>query len=120
MSRTYYVYILCNATQSTLYIGMTNSLESRVTQHKNAEVEGFTKRYNVNQLVYYEEFTYVHDAIAREKQLKKWERAWKNRLITEFNPTWEDLARGLDCKGDSRLRGNDNRDCSGKDEGDLH
>ena len=98
MPHTYYVYILTNQTHSTLYIGVTNSLESRVTQHKNGEIEGFTQRYYVNRLVYYEEFKYVYDAIAREKQLKKWNRTWKERLINEFDP---------DSKGDSRLRGND-------------
>ncbi len=108
MARTYYVYILCNRTRSTLYIGITNTLDRRAGEHKSGELDGFTKRYKVNRLVYYEEFNYIHDAIAREKQLKKWNRAWKERLINESNPTWQDLAEGLDSKGDSRLRGNDN------------
>ncbi len=91
MSRTYYVYILSNKTYSTVYIGVTNDLRGRVGQHKEGNIEGFTKKYNVNRLVYFEEFQDIRDAIAREKQLKKWRRAWKDELIKGFNPTWRDL-----------------------------
>ena len=71
---------------------MTNDLVRRVQEHRDGAVEGFTKRYRVHYLVYYEEFNRVDEAIGREKQLKKWERAWKERLIREVNPEWKDLA----------------------------
>ncbi len=70
---------------------MTADLLNRVYEHKNGIVEGFTKQYNVNKLVYYEQFQYVVDAITREKQLKKWNRKWKIELIEKNNPEWEDL-----------------------------
>ncbi len=91
MRKTYYVYILSNATYTTVYIGVTNNLKGRVAEHKTAEIPGFTRQYNVNRLVYFEEFLDIHDAIAREKQLKKWRRAWKDELIKTMNPTWRDL-----------------------------
>lgn len=71
---------------------MTNSLFKRVMQHKSCEVEGFTKRYRITRLVYYEQFKYVNNCIARETELKKWSRAKKLKLISDFNPTWDDLA----------------------------
>ena len=75
-----------------IYIGMTNSLFSRVMQHKSGEVDGFTKKYQIHRLVYYEVFQYVNNCIAREKQLKGWSRDKKVALIVSSNPTWEDLA----------------------------
>ena len=90
--RRYYVYILTNACATVFYTGMTNDLERRIEEHKEEVVEGFTKRYNVHRLVYYEEYTDVHDAIAREKQLKRWRRAWKIDLIRSVNPNFCDLA----------------------------
>jgi putative endonuclease len=75
-----------------LYVGMTNSLFTRVMQHKSGQMEGFTKRYRITRLVYYEEFKYVNNCIARETELKKWSRTKKVLLINGFNPTWEDLA----------------------------
>ncbi|HEY9869837.1 MAG TPA: GIY-YIG nuclease family protein [Candidatus Obscuribacterales bacterium] len=88
---TYYVYILTNKSQ-TLYVGVTSDLERRIRQHKSRLVPGFTAKYNITRLVHYEEFTSVHDAIAREKQIKGWLRAKKIALIEEANPGWNDLA----------------------------
>ena len=75
----------------TLYIGVTSDLPGRVWQHRNGAIEGFSEKYNVHQLVYYEMHDEMIAAITREKQLKKWNRAWKLRLIEEFNPQWRDL-----------------------------
>lgn len=74
-----------------MYIGVTSDLAKRVWEHKNKMVEGFTKRYNVNRLVYYEVYSTIEDAIIREKRMKKWRRMWKIRLIEEKNPDWKDL-----------------------------
>ncbi len=87
----YYVYILASKRNGTLYIGMTNNLVRRVWEHKNNSVEGFTKKYSVHCLVWYEVAETANAAIVREKQLKKWNRAWKLRLIEEKNPEWKDL-----------------------------
>ena len=87
----YYVYILTNKTHSVLYIGVTNDLARRITEHKQKLVEGFTKKYNVDKLVYVEHSTDVYAAITREKVLKKWSRAKKDRLISTFNPNWDEL-----------------------------
>lgn len=89
---TYYVCILANKTNSTVYIGVTNDLMRRLQEHRNDMIEGFTKTYHVHKLVYYESFSDVEEAIAREKQLKGWRRARKDALIESKNPTWEDLA----------------------------
>lgn len=88
----YYVYIMANRTNSVVYIGMTNDLERRVYEHKNHLMRGFTNRYNVEKLVYFEMTADVNDAIAREKQLKKWSRSKKNNLIERLNPEWKDLS----------------------------
>ena len=88
----YYVYILVSKKNGTLYIGMTNDLETRVLQHKQKINEGFTSKYNVINLVYFENHQYVNDAIKREKQLKKWNRQWKINLIEEDNKVWKDLS----------------------------
>ena len=87
------VYILASQRNGTLYIGVTNDLKRRVYEHKNGLVEGFTKKYHVALLVWYEQTTDIYSAIRREKQLKKWNRAWKLRLIEENNPEWHDLSR---------------------------
>ena len=93
MSReAFYVYMMTNKGQTTLYIGVTNSLVRRVPQHRSGDVSGFTERYNLNRLVYYEQYNDPLDAIAREKQLKRWRREKKEFLIGKMNPTWEDLA----------------------------
>jgi putative endonuclease len=93
--KRYFVYILASERNGTLYIGITNNLLKRVYEHKNNLVEGFTKKYNVHDLVYYEAYNYVHDAIAREKNIKKWKRQWKIELIEKSNPKWEDLYYSL-------------------------
>lgn len=87
----YYVYILASKKNGTLYIGVTNDLRRRGDEHKRGLIEGFTKKYSVHQMVYYESFANIDDAIRREKQLKKWNRAWKVQLIEKDNPMWRDL-----------------------------
>ncbi|MBN8572112.1 MAG: GIY-YIG nuclease family protein [Ignavibacteria bacterium] len=89
--RYYFVYILTNKRNGTLYIGVTNNLLRRVKEHKDKIVKGFTEKYNVDKLVYYEQTENVHSAISREKILKKWERKWKLELIEKENPEWKDL-----------------------------
>ncbi|MBI1804082.1 MAG: GIY-YIG nuclease family protein [Ignavibacteriae bacterium] len=89
--KTYYVYILASKRNGTLYIGITCNLIRRVYEHKKGLVKGFTKKYRVHNLVYYESTTDVRAAIEREKRLKKWNRAWKIKLIEKMNPTWKDL-----------------------------
>lgn len=88
----YYVYLLTNKRNGTLYIGLTNNLERRIYEHKNKLIEGFTNKYGLNKLVYMESYQYVQDAILREKRMKKWKRQWKINLIEEDNPHWNDLA----------------------------
>ena len=92
--RAYYVYILASRRNGTLYIGVTNDLPRRVGQHKAGAVPGFTKRYGVSTLVYYETYEDIGEAIAREKQLKGWNRAWKLKLIEAGNPDWDELFPG--------------------------
>ena len=88
----YFVYILSNWDDSVLYIGVTGNLPRRLYEHRNGLVDGFTKKYNVHKLVYYEYTNDVYSAISREKQLKKWTRAKKNALIANMNPQWIDLS----------------------------
>ncbi|MFD2566619.1 GIY-YIG nuclease family protein [Pseudotenacibaculum haliotis] len=88
----YFVYILASQKNGTLYIGMTNNLQRRVYEHKMGIKKGFTKKYGVNRLVYYETFQDVNEAITREKRLKKWNRAWKIELLEKENNEWNDLA----------------------------
>src|SRR5262245_31649261 len=88
--KTYYVYIMASG-RRTLYVGVTNDLERRVEEHRQKLNEGFTKRYNVTHLVYFESFTDVRAAIAREKQIKRWSRSKKLALIRSRNPGWKDL-----------------------------
>ena len=87
----YYVYILANKINGPIYIGVTNDLISRVYYHKNNLVDGFTRKYHIHNLVYYEKYNDVIEAITREKRMKKWKRQWKIELIEKNNPTWEDL-----------------------------
>ncbi len=87
----YYVYILTSKPNGTLYIGVTNNVLKRNFEHKLNLVDGFTKKYNVHTLVYYEMFTDIVEAIKREKQLKWWKRDWKIKLIKQKNPNWNDL-----------------------------
>ncbi len=93
MDRQYYVYIMTNWSNKVLYIGITSNLQWRVFEHKNKLSKGFTYKYNINKLVYYEEYQYVDDAIFREKQLKRWLRIKKNRLIDSINSDWNDSAQ---------------------------
>ncbi|HPR53288.1 MAG TPA: GIY-YIG nuclease family protein [Deltaproteobacteria bacterium] len=86
-----YVYILANKRNGTLYVGVTSDITKRIYEHKNNLIEGFSKRYNVHELVYYEVHDNIESAILREKQIKKWNRRWKLRLIEEMNPEWRDL-----------------------------
>jgi len=88
----YYTYIITNKKNGTLYIGMTNDLERRMFEHKNKLIEGFTKKYGLNKLVYFEHFQYVNDAIKREKQFKNWNRQWKIDLAEQENKEWKDLS----------------------------
>ena len=92
----YYVYLPTNWNNKILYTGMTNNLERRLYEHKNQLVEGFTKKYNVHKLVYFDSTLDVNAAIAREKQIKGWTRKKKNELIESFNPNWEDLSEEWD------------------------
>lgn len=89
--KSYWIYILASKKNGTLYIGITSDLLRRVYEHKEKLIDGFTKKYNVTQLMYVEEFQDVADAIRREKSIKKWNREWKTRLIEEQNPNWRDL-----------------------------
>jgi len=87
----YYVYILASKRNGTLYIGVTNDLAKRIPEHKNKLIDGFTKKYDIDRLVYFEETNDINSAITREKQLKKWNRSWKIQLIKKQNPIWNDL-----------------------------
>ncbi|MCB1839058.1 MAG: GIY-YIG nuclease family protein [Alphaproteobacteria bacterium] len=91
----HYIYILASKKNGTLYIGVTTDLQKRIWQHKNKEIEGFTKKYGVDKLVYFETYEDYWDAANREKRLKKWNRAWKIELIEKQNPQWQDLYDSL-------------------------
>ena len=93
---TYYVYMLATWDNKVLYIGVTNDLKRRVFEHKNKLIDGFTKKYNLKKLVYFEELKQAKDAIAREKELKDWTRAKKNTLVSNLNPNWRDLSIDFD------------------------
>lgn len=88
----YYIYLLSNKNNNVLYVGVTNNLERRVYEHKNKIIEGFTAKYNINKLVYYEDTSDINSAILREKEIKKWRREKKNNLINSINPEWKDLS----------------------------
>ena len=91
MPKTYYVYILASKRNGTLYIGVTNDLTRRVSEHRDGLADGFTKRYGIKTLVHYEAFDDINAAIAREKRLKKYKREWKLNLIQQHNVEWRDL-----------------------------
>jgi putative endonuclease len=93
--RSFYVYILASGIGGTLYTGVTNDLIRRVAEHRLKSIKGFTKKYEVDKLVYFEQFDDAENAIGREKRLKSWNRAWKIRLIEELNPNWDDLCPGI-------------------------
>jgi putative endonuclease len=90
--KRYYVYLLTNWNNRVMYVGVTNNLERRLYEHKNKLVKGFTQKYNVHKLVYYEETPDVSSAITREKEIKKWRREKKNKLVVAVNPEWNDLS----------------------------
>lgn len=90
-----YVYILASKKHGTLYIGVTSHLQKRAWEHKQKVVEGFTGKYDVDRLVYYEVFDGMTEAIVREKQMKKWNRDWKIKRIEESNPDWDDLYESI-------------------------
>ncbi len=92
MNRSYYIYILTNWNDKVMYIGMTNNLERRVYEHKNKLIKGFTKKYNVNKLVYFEQTNDINAALEREKEIKKWRREKKNNLVMSINSEWKDLS----------------------------
>ncbi len=91
----YYVYIITTQNNKVMYVGVTNDLARRISEHKNKLIDGFTKKYNVNKLVYYEHTTDVYSAIEREKQIKGWRRNKKNELVETMNPEWKDLSEEL-------------------------
>jgi putative endonuclease len=95
VSEPYFVYMMASRIGGTIYIGVTGRLRQRVWEHQNDVVGGFTRRYGVHRLVWFEAFDDVTAAIQREKQMKEWKRAWKVRLIQELNPNWDDLFPGL-------------------------
>lgn len=95
MNHNYYVYMMTNKNHAVLYTGVTNDLNRRHYEHENKISEGFTKKYNATKLVYFEHFSNIIDAIAREKQIKGWKRAKKDALIETLNPAWRDLGSEL-------------------------
>ena len=97
----YFVYIISNVANTSVYVGVTNNLERRIYEHKNKVNDGFTKKYNVTKLVYFEETNSINSAIEREKQIKKWSRTKKDELINSINPTWKDLSVGWYSSYDS-------------------
>jgi putative endonuclease len=91
----YYVYILASQRNGTIYVGVTNDLSRRMTEHKTGIVPGFTRQYGVDQLVYFEEYASILEAREREYRMKRWKRAWKLELIEKLNPSWRDLTREI-------------------------
>ncbi len=103
--RTYHVYILTNVNRNVMYVGVTNNLEQRVAEHRAGTGGEFTKRYSVTTLVYAEEYEWIEEAIAREKQIKGWRRSKKDALVETINPTWADLFAPTDLKDPSLRSG---------------
>lgn len=91
MEKAFYIYILANKRNGTLYIGVTSDLIKRIWEHKNKVIDGFSKKYGIDTLVYYEQHNSAESAINREKRLKDWNRKWKLKLIEKHNPEWKDL-----------------------------
>ena len=102
---TYHVYILTNVKRNVMYVGVTNNLENRVAEHRAGKGGAFTRQYRVNTLVYAEEYQYIDDAIAREKQIKGWRRSKKDALVEASNPSWADLLETPIIKGPSLRSG---------------
>ena len=95
MEKRYFVYLLCNRPRGVLYVGVTNDLGRRISEHKARLMPGFTSTYGVSILVYYEEYSSIDDARAREHILKRWRRDWKFKLVEQMNPDWNDLSDQL-------------------------
>jgi putative endonuclease len=95
MTKQFYVYVLTNKSNNVLYVGVTSNLIKRLQEHKNKLIDGFTKKYNINKLVYFESTPSSRSAITREKQLKNWHREWKVNLVSKNNPKWLDLSETL-------------------------
>jgi putative endonuclease len=95
----YYLYILASYKKGTLYVGVTSDLIKRFWQHKTKAIAGFTSNYNVINLIYYEQYTDIQEAILREKRVKRWKRSWKIQLIESLNPEWRDLYGSLLAQG---------------------
>lgn len=91
MAESYFVYILTNKFKGTLYVGVTNNIQRRIAEHKLGLVDGFTKKYSLKKLVYFQEYKYIDGALNYEKKLKRWHREWKINLIEKDNPNWSDL-----------------------------
>lgn len=91
MSDNYFVYIITNFSNTTFYIGVTNNLERRINEHRSGLVEGFSKKYKLRKLIYFEDYQDINQAIGREKQLKNWHREWKINLIKKLNPNFEEV-----------------------------
>ena len=94
-TKNYYVYLLTNWNNKVIYVGVTNDLNRRIYEHKNKLISGFTKKYNLNKLVYFEETCDINAAINREKEIKKWRREKKDILVNQINPNWQDLRDGF-------------------------
>jgi len=95
MHKEFYTYILASKRNGTLYVGVTSNIVKRIWEHKEGVVDGFTKKYKIKYLVYYEQHTNIESAIHREKRLKEWKRQWKLNLIEKFNPNWNDLYENI-------------------------
>lgn len=95
MDKRYYVYIMASRSKGATYIGVTGNLQHRIFQHREGLIDGYTKRFKIKRLVYYEDYSEISLAIDREKKLKKWKRFWKVALIEEHNPRWDDLYPSL-------------------------
>ena len=91
-TNSYYVYLLTNWNNKVIYVGVTNDLKRRLYEHKNKIIQGFTQKYNLNKLVYFEETNDINAAITREKEIKKWRREKKDNLVNQLNPNWIDLS----------------------------
>ena len=91
-TKNYYVYLLTNWNNKVIYVGVTNDLNGRIYEHKNKLISGFTKKYNLNKLIYFEETCDINAAINREKEIKKWRREKKDILVNQINPNWQDLS----------------------------
>jgi putative endonuclease len=95
LNKNYYIYIITNWNNTVMYVGVTNDLMRRLYEHKNKLYDGFTKKYNLNKLVYFELYYDIKEAIKREKEIKKWRREKKNKLVESINPYWRDLSLEL-------------------------